>query len=292
MRREEGAYYKIKEPRWSWGDIGGLSQAKESLEEMVSLPLRYPEVFEKASLKPPSGVLLWGPPGGGKTVLAEASARATGCSYISVKAIEIMSEPREITAMYDAALELAPCVVFINEVDALAPRRDSQSLWTAGVTRDAPMRVAPAEMTQILYAELDRVAYKGVVTIGGTYRPDILDPLITKRGRLERKIYVPPPGYDERLEILRLHLRGVALAKDVSLEDLARRTEHYVGADMVGVVNEARVVAIKEGKGNFDRLEKRHFDTAMKRIPPSLSAETMRKYEETLRGECDHCYLF
>lgn len=259
---------------------------------MVSLPLRYPDVFERANLRPPAGVLLWGSPGGGKTVLAEAAAKSAGCSYISVKAIEIMSEPREITAMYDAALELAPCVVFINEVDALAPRRDSRSNWTTGITRDAPMRIAPDEMTRILYEELDRVAYKGVVTIGGTYRPDILDPLITKKGRLERKIYVPPPGYEERLEILRLHLRGIALAKDISLEELARRTEHYVGADIVGVVNEARVLAIKEKKGNFDGLAKRHFDAAMKRVPPSLSAETMSKYEETLRDECEHCYLF
>lgn len=289
---EEGAYFKVKKPKWSWSTIGGLKDAKERLEEMVSMPLKHPEVFRKANLVPPSGILLWGPPGGGKTVLAEASSNSAGCGYVSVKAIEIMSEPEEISRMYDVALEMAPCVVFINEVDALAPKRDAHSLWEDGITRDAPMRVAPEDMTAILYNELDRVSRKGVVTIGGTYRPDVLDPLITKKGRLERKIYVPPPSFEDRIEIFKLHLRKTPLSNDVSLEELAKRTEYYVGADIVGVVNEAGVIAIKENGGKFDKLEARHFNEAMKRIPPSLSAETMRKYDETLKVECDHCYLF
>ncbi len=289
---EEGVYFKVKTPRWSWSTIGGLTDVKERLEEMVSMPLKYPEVFDKAKLQPPSGILLWGPPGGGKTVLAEAAANSAGCGYVSVKAIEIMSEPEEISKMYDTALEMAPCVVFINEVDALAPKRDAESLWMDGITRDAPMRVAPEDMTAILYKELDRVSRKGVVTLGGTYRPDVLDPLITKKGRLERKVYVPPPSYEDRMEIFKHHLRKTPLSKDVSLEKLAERTEYYVGADIVGVVKEAGVLAIKEKGGKFDMLEARHFKEGMKRIPPSLSTGTMKKYEETLKLECDHCYLF
>ncbi|MEE9594445.1 MAG: AAA family ATPase [Candidatus Hydrothermarchaeales archaeon] len=289
---EEGVYFKVKTPRWSWSTIGGLKDVKDRLEEMVSMPLKYPEVFDKAKLQPPSGILLWGPPGGGKTVLAEAAAESADCGYVSVKAIEIMSEPEEISKMYDTALEMAPCVVFINEVDALAPKRDAESLWMDGITRDAPMRVAPEDMTAILYRELDRVSRKGVVTLGGTYRPDVLDPLITKKGRLERKVYVPPPNYEDRMEIFKHHLRKTPLSKDVSLEKLAERTEYYVGADIVGVVKEAGVLAIKEKGGKFDMLEARHFKEGMKRIPPSLSAGTMKKYEETLKLECDHCYLF
>ncbi len=131
-----------------------------------------------------------------------------------------------------------------------------------------------------------------MVTLGGTYRPDVLDPLITKMGRLERKVYVPPPDYHDRMEIFKLHLRKTPLSEEVSLEELAKRTEYYVGADIVGVVKEAGVIAIKENGGKFDKLEARHFNEAMKRIPPSLSAETMRKYEETLKLECDHCYMF
>ncbi len=289
---EEGVYFKVKTPRWSWSTIGGLKDVKDRLEEMVSMPLKYPEVFDKAKLQPPSGILLWGPPGGGKTVLAEAAAESADCGYVSVKAIEIMSEPEEISKMYDTALEMAPCVVFINEVDALAPKRDAESLWMDGITRDAPMRVAPEDMTAILYRELDRVSRKGVVTLGGTYRPDVLDPLITKKGRLERKVYVPPPNYEDRMEIFKHHLRKTPLSKDVSLEKLAERTEYYVGADIVGVVKEAGVLAIMEKGGKFDMLEARHFKEGMKRIPPSLSAGTMKKYEETLKLECDHCYLF
>lgn len=290
---EKGAYFKIKEPRWHWEKIGGLKEVKERLEEMVSLPLRHSQAFKRASLNPPSGILLWGPPGGGKTVLAEAAAYSSGCSYISVKAIEIMSEPGEITEMYEAAIELSPCIVFINEVDALAPRRDARSIWDVGITRDAPVRIAPKGITEILYNALDEVyKHNDIITIGGTYRPDVLDPQILKKGRLDRKIYVPPPDYDDRLRIFQIQLKKTPLAEDVSLEKLAEKTEYYVGADIVGLVNEARVIAIGEKGKGFDAVEMRHFERAMKRVPPSLSPETIKKYEETLKGECDHCYLF
>jgi transitional endoplasmic reticulum ATPase len=291
--RERGAYFKIKKPKWTWERIGGLRDVKERLEEMVSLPLRIPEVFEKAGLNPPSGVLLWGPPGGGKTVLAEAAANSAGSNYISVKAIEILSEPEEIGVMYDTAIELAPCVVFINEVDALAPKRGAKSAWSAGITRDAPLRIAPEETTEIFYRHLDKVANrKDVVTIGGTYRPDVLDDRIRKKGRLEKKIYVPPPNYEDRLEIFQIQLRGTPLAEDVSLEELAEKTEYYVGADIRGVVREAKIIAIKEKGENFDCVEARHFEEALRRIPPYLSPEAAKKYEDTYAAECDHCYLF
>lgn len=290
---EKGAYFKIKKPRWNWKKIGGLPDAKEKLEEMVSLPIKHPGVFEKSGLKPPSGILLWGPPGGGKTVLAEAAANSAGCSYISVKAIEIMSEPEEITKMYDTARELAPCVIFVNEVDALAPIRDTESIWAEGITRDAPIRIAPMEITEIFYKELDRVSDRNdIITLGGTYRPDILDTQVLKKGRLDRKIYVPPPDYDDRLEIFKIHLKNTPLGNDVSVEKLAEQTEYYVGADIVGLINEARVLAIREKGKEFDTVKTEHFNKGMKRVPPSLSPGTVKKYVETLKAECDHCYLF
>ena len=291
--KETGAYFKIKKPRWSFARVGGLREVKERLEEMVVLPLRYPETFRKANLTPPSGVLLWGPPGGGKTVLAEACAYEAGVNYIAVKAIEIIGEPEEITAMYDKALELAPCVVFINEVDALAPKRGASSLWAVGITRDAPVRIASEEVTRVFYENLDRVAERwDVVTIAGTYRPDVLDEQARKKGRLERRIYVPAPGYEDRLEIFRIHLRNTPLQEDVSLEELARLTEYYVGADIRGLVREATVIAIREQGANFKGVAMRHFLEAMKRVPPYLSPEAARKYDETFKAECEHCYLF
>lgn len=288
---ERGAYFKIKKPRWHWERIGGLGEVKERLEEMVTLPLKHPESFKKGNLSTPSGVLLWGPPGGGKTVLAEAAAYHAECSYIAVKAIEIMSEPDEITVMYETARELAPCVIFINEVDALAPRRDVESKWVEGVTRDAPVRIAPESITELLFKALDK-AGNDVITIGGTYRPDVLDKQIQMKGRLDRKLYVPAPDYDDRLEIFQKQLRNTPLADDVSLEELAKRTEYYVGADIRGVVREATAIAIREKGKGFDRVEGRHFEQAMKRIPPYLSPESAKKYEETVAEECEHCSLF
>jgi transitional endoplasmic reticulum ATPase len=290
---EKGAYFKIKKPRWHWNRIGGLKDAKEKLEEMVSMPLRHPEVFKKAGLTPPHGILLWGPPGAGKTVLAEAAAYSARSSYVSVKAIEIMSEPEEIRVMYDTAAELSPTVVFINEVDALAPKRDAESIWAVGITRDAPIRIAPTETTEIFYSEMDRTAKKSdIITIGGTYRPDVLDPASTKKGRMERKIYAPPPDLEDRKEVLNIHLKGKKLADDVSVDLLAELTEYYVGADILGLIREAVVLAIKEGEGSFDALTLSHFKAAMKRAPPYLSPLTVKKYNETLQMECGHCYMF
>lgn len=290
---ERGVYFKIKKPRWTWEKIGGLHEAKDRLEEMVSLPIKHPESFEKAGVSPPSGVLLWGPPGGGKSVLSEAAAHSAGCSYISVKAIEIMSEPEEIAKMFETAEKLAPCIVFINEIDALAPRREAESFWAEGVTRDAPLRVAPPSTTRTLFAELDKISdRKDIVTIGATYRPDVLDPAILGDGRLERKIWVPTPDFDDRLELFKIHLRKTPLADDVDLEKLAEMTEYYVGADIVGLCREAIVFAIKDKKDEFKAVEERHFKEALRRVPPSLSPESLRKYEEILREECKHRYMY
>jgi len=290
--KEKGAYFKIKEPSWNWERIGGLSEAKERLEEMVSVPLRHPEAFERAGTMPPSGILMWGPPGGGKTVLAEASAKSAGSGYVSVKAIEIMSEPEEIREMYRAAARLAPCVVFINEVDALAPIRDAESSWLSGITRDAPFRIAPEDTTEILYEELDKASKKPIITLGATYRPDVLDPQILKKGRLERKVYIPAPDLEERLDIIEKSLAHTAVSEEVDLKKLARETECYVGADIRGLIREATVLAIKEKGGTFEKVESKHFREARRRVPPSLSPQTVAKYGETLKNECDHCYTF
>jgi transitional endoplasmic reticulum ATPase len=291
---ERGAYFKVKKPRWNWKRIGGLKEAKDKLEEMVSLPLRNPEIFDKSGLSPPHGILLWGPPGGGKTVLAEAAAYSAGCSYIAVKAIEIMSEPEELRVMYETAAELAPTVIFVNEVDALAPKRDAKSIWAVGITRDAPIRIAPPNITEIFYEMMDKASKMGldIITIGGTYRPDVLDKASLKRGRMERRIFVPPPDLEERKEIFRVHLKGKKLDPKVSEDFLPEVTEYYVGADILGLIREATVIAIKGGEGDFDSLTLDDFKKAMKRVPPSLSAQTIEKYDATLKEECEHCYLF
>lgn len=289
---ERGAYFKIKKPKFSFASVGGLKEAKEALLEMVVLPLKHGRVFERLNMSTPKGILLWGAPGGGKTVLAEASAYEAGCNYISTKAIEILSEPEEIYTMYETAMELSPCVVFINEVDALAPIRNAKSKWKFGITRDAPVRVAPEKTTEIFYDALDMVAKSGkkVITIGGTYRIDVLDQRILKKGRLERKVYVRAPNKEDRMEIFKIHLKGAKL-RDITLEELAELTEYYVGADIVGLIREAKLIAIKE-HGNATELKRKHFKEAFKRIPPSLSKHVVELYEEAYKYECEHCYLF
>lgn len=289
---EKGAYFKIKKPKFSFAKVGGLQEAKEALLGMAVLPIKHGNVFEKLDMETPKGVLLWGAPGGGKTVLAEASAYEANCNYISTKAIEILSEPEEIYEMYETAIKLSPCIVFINEVDALAPLRNARSKWKFGITRDAPVRVAPEKTTEIFYDALDMIAKSGkkVITIGGTYRIDILDPRILKKGRLERKVYVRAPNKEDRAEIFKIHLKGAKLG-DISLQELGELTEYYVGADIVGLIREAKLIAIKE-RGDARKLVREDFKEAFKRIPPSLSKHVIELYEETYKYECEHCYLF
>lgn len=286
-------YYEVLEPRFGWEEIGGLQKVKERLEEMVSLPLKYHNSFEKANLKPPAGILLWGPPGGGKSMLAEASAYEANASYITVKGIEVISEPHVIKEMFEEAVRLKPCVVFINEIDSLAPRREEMSLWTSGITRDAPMRFATPEATRIINQALDSVSNeREVVTIGATYRPDILDPVILRNGRLERKIYVPAPDFNDRLEILRMQTRKMPVDIEVDLGKLAKMTEYYVGADIVALCREAALIAIKEGKEKFEKIKMVHFLKAFERINPPLTKEELNKYEEVLGEECPHRYQY
>ncbi|MEM3866705.1 MAG: AAA family ATPase, partial [Candidatus Bathyarchaeia archaeon] len=213
-----------KIPKVTYEDIGGLGEQIQRIREMVELPLRYPELFEKLGIEPPKGVLLYGPPGTGKTLIAKAVANETDAHFIDISGPEIMSKfygesEARLREIFQEAEQKAPSIIFIDELDAIAPKREE-------VTGEVERRV----VAQLL-ALMDGLKSRGqVVVIGATNRPNAIDPALRRPGRFDREIEIGVPDSKGRLEILQIHTRGMPLAKDVDLKKLAEVTHGFVGA--------------------------------------------------------------
>ncbi|RLG06559.1 MAG: AAA family ATPase [Thaumarchaeota archaeon] len=263
-------------PNVRWEDVGDLEQVKQELKEAVEWPLKYPDVFKRLGIRPPRGILLYGPPGTGKTLLAKAVATESEANFISVKGPEVLSKwvgesEKAIREIFRKARETAPCIIFFDELDAIAPRRGMHT--DAGVTD----RI----VNQIL-TEMDGIQIlKGVVVIGATNRPDILDPALLRPGRFDRVIYVPPPDVEGRYQIFQIHTREMPLDDDVDLRRLAEMTEGYTGADIEAVCREAALTAAREDL-NIKKVSMRHFVAALEKVKPSITPEQRREYEKIL----------
>ncbi|MCD6443783.1 CDC48 family AAA ATPase [Candidatus Bathyarchaeota archaeon] len=236
----EGKLEAVREvPRVTYEDIGGLSDAIRKIREMVELPLKYPELFERLGVEAPKGVLLYGPPGTGKTLLAKAVANETNAAFFSISGPEIMSKyygesEERLREIFRQAEENAPSIIFIDEIDAIAPKREE-------VTGEVEKRV----VSQLL-ALMDGLKPRGrVVVIGATNRPNALDPALRRPGRFDREIEIGVPNKQGRLEILQIHTRGMPLADDVDLEYLASITHGFVGADLEALCKEAAMRALR-----------------------------------------------
>jgi len=265
-------YVEVPEVRWS--DIGGLEEVKQQLREAVEWPMKYPEAFKRLGIEPPKGILLFGPPGTGKTLLAKAVATESGANFIAVRGPEILSKwvgesEKAVREIFRKARQYAPVVIFFDEVDAIAPAR--------GYASDT--RVTERIVSQLL-TEMDGIyRLENVVVIAATNRPDILDPALLRPGRFDKLIYVPPPDERSRLEILRIHTRNMPLAPDLDLEDIARRTEGYSGADLEALVREAALQALRENI-NITKVHMRHFERALLYVRPSITPQMERVYRE------------
>ncbi|ADV65387.1 CDC48 family AAA ATPase [Desulfurococcus mucosus] len=264
----------VEVPDVRWSDIGGLEEVKRSLRENVELPLKHPEIYEKYGIKPPKGVLLYGPPGCGKTLLAKAVATESGANFIAVKGPEVLSKwvgesEKAVREIFRKARLYAPVVVFFDEIDAIASLR--------GIDTDSG--VSERVVTQLV-TEMDGVQkLENVVVLAATNRPDLLDPALLRPGRFDKLIYVPPPDYNARLEILRVHTRSVPLDRDVDLAELARSTEGYSGADLEAVVREAVMLALRESPF-IERVGRKHFIGALELVKPSINEALVKFYLE------------
>ncbi len=274
----------VQVPNVKWEDVGGLEEVKEELKMAVEWPLKYPELFKAAGATQPKGILLYGPPGTGKTLLAKAVANESEANFISVKGPEIMSKwvgesEKAIREIFRKARQAAPAIVFFDEIDSIAPMRGRG--FDSGVTE----RVISQLLTEIDGLE----ELRKVVVIAATNRPDLVDPALLRPGRFDRLIYVPPPDYKAREEILKIHTRDKPLAEDVDIKELAKRTEGYTGADIASLVNTAALIALREHVEKYKdpkeaikhkdelKITMKHFEKAFEKVKP-LGTKEMEKY--------------
>jgi len=265
---------EVEIPNVRWEDVGGLEEIKQRLVEAVEWPLKYPEKFEKFGIKPPRGILLYGPPGCGKTLLAKAIATESEANFISVKGPEIFNKwvgesEKAIREIFRKARQAAPCIIFFDEIESIIPRKDFVD-DSSGVTN----RVS----SQFL-SEMDGVEeLSDVIVIGATNRPDLIDPAAMRPGRLDRLIYVPPPDEKARYSILKIYTRKMPLAPDVKLRELAARTEGFSGADLESLCREAALNALRKNI-EAEYVTKEDFEEALKIVKPSISPQMVREYE-------------
>lgn len=263
----------VEVPNVRWEMIGGLEEVKLQVRELVELPLKNPDVYKRMGIEPLKGLLLYGPPGTGKTLIAKAVATESEANFISVKGPELISKwvgesEKAIREVFKKARQVAPCIIFFDEIDAIAPMRGIHA--DSGVTE---------RMVNQLLTSMDGIEkMQGVIVIGATNRPDILDPALLRTGRFDRLVYVPPPDEKTRLAILKIHTAKMPL-KDVNIEEIAKRLEMYSGADIAGVVREAALIAIRKNI-NAKFVTREDFEEAIANSKPSISAEQVKFYEE------------
>lgn len=303
----------VEVPNVPWTAVGGLESVKRELQELVQYPVEYPWKYEKFGMAPPKGVLFYGPPGCGKTLLAKAIATECQANFISIKGPELLTmwfgeSEANVRDVFDKARAAAPCVLFFDELDSIARARGGSA--SGGDAGGAGDRV----INQIL-TEMDGVgAKKNVFIIGATNRPDILDPAIMRPGRLDQLLYIPLPDKPSRLAILKANLRKSPLAPDVNLEAIVNATEGFSGADLTAICQRAAKLAIRESIAKEVQLEKMkeqglakmdadedavpfitrgHFEASMRDARKTVPPEDVRRYElfasqlQTARGFSD-----
>ena len=272
----------LKLPQVSYEDIGGLTDEIMKIREMIELPLKHPELFERLGIDPPKGVLLYGPPGTGKTLIARAVANESGASFYTINGPEIMSKfygqsEENLRKTFEEAEKNSPSIIFIDEIDAIAPKREE-------VHGEVERRVVSQLLTL-----LDGLKGRGkIIVIGATNRPDSLDPALRRPGRLDREIEIGVPDRKGRKEILQIHTRGMPLAKDVNLDELADVTHGFVGADLAALAREAAMSALRRYLPRIDLdkpipadvlkemiVKMDDFKEALKSVEPSALREVM-----------------
>ncbi|MEM3859693.1 MAG: CDC48 family AAA ATPase, partial [Candidatus Micrarchaeaceae archaeon] len=234
----------VERPNVHWEDVGGLKEVKEQLKDAVELPIKHPEAFEKMGIRSIKGILLVGAPGVGKTLLAKAVATEREANFISIKGPELLSKyvgesEKATREVFRKAKQAAPCIIFIDEIDSIAPAR-------GGDTEDS---LVSERVVDTLLTEMDGLQeLKNVIVLAATNKPELLDPALLRPGRFDKIIEIPMPDEETRLAILKVHTKHMPLSKDVNLEELAKLTDNYTGAELENLCREAGLYAIKENK--------------------------------------------
>ena len=267
----------LEVPSVFWSDIGGMDELKSSLKEVVEWPVKYSNHFLKLHISPPKGVLLYGPPGCSKTLMAKALATESKMNFLAVRGPELLSKwlgdsEKAVQFLFKRARNSAPCIVFFDEIDALATRRGTSS-------SDVNDRV----LSQLLI-EIDGIQSvstlhdrHNVIVVAATNRPDVLDEALLRPGRFDRKIYVPPPDDQSREQIISMRLKRMQLKGDVEIQTLIDGSSGFSGAEIVAFISEAAILAIDNDEKEVSQC---YLLTAMKAILPQITTETIQFYEQ------------
>jgi len=273
----------VQVPNVSWDDVGGLDAAATKLREGVELPLKHPEAFRRLGIRPAKGFLLSGPPGTGKTLLAKAAARESQANFIATKSSDLLSKwygesEQQIARLFARARQVAPTVIFIDELDSLVPARGG-GLGEPQVTE---------RVVNTILAEMDGLEeLNGVVLIGATNRPNLIDPALLRPGRLDELVYVGPPDVAGRRRILAIHTKAMPLDDDVDLEALARQSEHFTGADLEDLTRRAGLAALRRDLA-VATVGMADFEAALRETRASVTPEMLAEYEriqDTLKSD-------
>jgi transitional endoplasmic reticulum ATPase len=270
----------VQAPTVGWADIGGVDEAEKLLREGVELPLKNPQAFDRLGIRPAKGFLLYGPPGTGKTLLAKAVAKEAVANFISMKSSDLLSKwygesEQQISKMFARARQVAPCVIFIDEIDSLVPAR--------GTSGNEPQ--VTARVVNTILAEMDGMEeLNSIVVIGATNRPALVDPALLRPGRFDELVYVGPPDQTGRELILKIHTRKMPLAQDVDLAALAAQTPRYTGADLEDVVRRAGLVAIRRSAETADMVTAADFTEALADSRPTVTEQMEAEYAK-MKGE-------
>ena len=261
-----------------WDDVGGLDDVKQHLKEAVEWPLKTPEIFSKLGIKPPKGILLYGPPGCGKTLLARAVATESEANFISIKGPEVFSKwvgesEKAIREVFRKARIAAPAVVFLDEMDSLTPRRGM---------RMSDSGVSERVISQLL-TEMDGIlSLQDIVVIAATNRPDMVDSAVLRPGRFDRLIYVPEPDEKSRLQIFKIYTKEMPLAQDVNLNQMASLTKYYSGADIESLCREAAMHTLRKDI-NSREVTMKDFQDALKEVGPSVTPDMEKWYKSFMQ---------
>jgi transitional endoplasmic reticulum ATPase len=265
----------VQAPTVGWDDIGGVDEARERLREGVELPLKHPAAFRRLGIRPAKGFLLYGPPGTGKTLLAKATAREAEANFIATKSSDLLSKwygesEQQIARLFARARQVAPTVIFIDELDSLVPARGG-GLGEPQVTE---------RVVNTILSEMDGLEeLQSVVVIGATNRPNLIDPALLRPGRFDELIYVPVPDAPGRRRILGIHTKGMPLAEDVDLDALAERSDRFTGADLEDLVRRAGLFALR-GSIEAGEVTMDEFERALKETRASVTPEMEVEYEQ------------
>ncbi|MFO8109470.1 MAG: AAA family ATPase [Thermoplasmata archaeon] len=259
-----------------FGNVGGLEDVKEDVKESILLPLLRPDISEKFGVEPSKGVLLYGPPGCGKTLMMKALATELDVEMINVKCGDVMSRwygesEESMMKLFRSARERKPCIIFFDEIDAIAKKRDMYS------ADDVTPR-----LLSLLLSELDGMdRAEGIIMVGSTNKPEMIDPALLRPGRFDKIIYVSPPNKEERKEILRIHFKSKPISKNIDVDKIARKIEGFSGADIANLAKESATMAMKSSlvSGKVKKITENEINRILRKINPSITPSMKEEYE-------------